>query len=572
MMNRSMTLGASLLLTLSASTVVAACTTSRTSADQCSVDAECDTIRGTAPGVSQCVLGVCQERPSAAPSSADGGTNCVSTEQCIQENGGKAFYCRAPGEGPCIPLETEACKVQGSSWKVATPIFVGVLAPLHFRKGGALVANSDAEKDVEGLKMAADEWSSATLGGLTVGRDKRPLIPVVCDTQFEQKIALSAFDHLTNTLGLSSILSLDSVAATDVLGKAIERKTFIYCDRCTGFFTPQETAGLVRTSYSIIETTYPTFGGWLATTEAKLRQGALNNGTNLRVAVIQAGAPSSTGAPTIDGLEAKLFFNGKPAAQNGDDYMRVTLPPDDASFWSALEAQVAAIVASKPDVIISYYMGRSFHLDYLPLIEAAWPAGASHKPRYIISENELYVPRLEVSVGANDELRQRITGILPNPGPDSRDAMSQFRARFKARYQKESDNVSTGLDGFYVMAFAYAASLATAGVDPDAIDGPTFAKAFARLGDPAGVRAPHVPSSIANGVRALGAGQNLDLVGTQFSLDWDPITGYPKDSYGVGCIKRDSQTGAMTIEIEGPRWNLATNEMEGTYSGTVCGY
>ncbi len=571
MKNRSTTLGASLLLTLVA-TAIGACNATPTSADQCSVDAECDTIRGTAPGISQCVAGVCQEKPSVAPSSADGGTNCVSTQQCIDDNGGKAYYCRAPGEEPCVPLETDACKVQGDAWKSATPIFVGVFAPLHFLEDGAWVANTDAEKDIDGVNMAAAEWNLATLGGLTVGSTKRPLLPIVCDTRFDQAVTLSAFDHLTNTLRLKSILSLDAIAATDVLGKAVERKTFIYCDRCTGFFAPQDTAGLMRTSYSIIEATYPPFGSWLSTTEANLRNGTLNNGSNLRVVVIEGGLPSTTGSPTIDGLEEKLVFNGKPATQNGDDYMRITIPPDDASYAAEVDAQVSAILAHKPDVIISYYVGATFHLDYLPKIEVGWPAAASHKPRYIVSENELYVPRIEVSVGANDALRHRITGILPNPGPDSREAMSQFRARYKARYQRESDNVSTGLDGLYIMGFGYAASLTTAGVDPDAIDGPTFAKAFARLGDPAGVRTPHMPSTIANGVRALGAGQSLDLVGTQFSLDWDPVTGYPADNFGVGCIKRDDQTGTMTIEIEGPYWNVATNKMEGTYAGTVCGY
>ena len=88
----------------------------------------------------------------------------------------------------------------------------------------------------------------------------------------------------------------------------------------------------------------------------------------------------------------------------------MTLPPDDEAFEEALFAQIDAIAAFKPDVVISYYMGRSFHLDYLPLIEGSWPDGTAHKPRYVISEGELYVPRLEVSVGADDELRQRITG------------------------------------------------------------------------------------------------------------------------------------------------------------------
>ena len=81
--------------------------------------------------------------------------------------------------------------------------------------------------------MASEEWSSATLGGLAVGGQKRPLLPIVCDTKYDQPTTLAAFDHLTNRLGLKAILALDSVAATDVIGKAVERKTFIYCDRCT---------------------------------------------------------------------------------------------------------------------------------------------------------------------------------------------------------------------------------------------------------------------------------------------------------------------------------------------------
>ena len=150
--------------------------------------------------------------------------------------------------------------------------------------------------------------------------------------------------------------------------------------------------------------------------------------------------------------------------------------------------------------------------------------------------------------------------------------MSQFRARFKARYQKESDNVSTGLDGFYVMAFGYAAALTNTNVVASSLGRPDVANAFARLDDPSGMRVAHTPASIAGGVRALAAGQNLDLVGTQMLLDWDPTTGYPKDNYGVGCIKRDTTTGALTIEIAEPYLNLPTQTMVGTYSGTVCGY
>lgn len=536
--------------------VANACSSS--SAEQCSIgtagDLDCEHILGVSTGQAFCDNGTCRPKGAAPPAQNDndaGPTSspCVSTAQCTAENGNKPSICKEPGIKPCIPLANDTCEVAGDGWKQAkNPIFVGVLMSKTNSADNSILSYSVTNE--KGIRLAEEEWLAATTGGLNVGGERRPIVNIYCDIKGDPDLARKSFDFVTLGAGAPAVIAETPLELAWFIDSAQQRGTFVYLTEygCDDIAPTGKLNGLCYTNVPPFNFSQPLLQEWFKETEGHIRTDRGLASTDKLKAVLLASRKGQTAstATLIDGLNAELELNGAKVSTQTTQYREInpqTFPDGSINYLATAEA----IATFSPDIVITLE-ARDFHLWYMPLIEANWPAALSYRPRYIGTDNIAFAKRFAVSVGGNEALRQRIGGVWTALDDTTQPVFDDFMARYKARYNEENlDRVTSGFDAFNGTAYGIAAALTTATVQANSLKGTDIGAGMKRLtAAPAATNL--LPSLIPAALATLANGGTIDLIGTVSSMDWDPVNGCPGADSSVFCPVRDEGTQGIYVD------------------------
>jgi hypothetical protein len=521
---------------LAVSWALSACTAA--DATQCAVDSDCEAILGVGPGAAQCNAGVCgpKIRVPTDIDAAASATPCTSNHECVQQNGGQPALCRADR---CIPVLTDTVIDATDNYKDQDPILLGFVAPLTTTSDGRVSA-SDATY-FEGVKLAVHDWDNGSQGGInTPGTPARhPIGAVFCDSKLDATTVQSCVDHMID-LKVPAIVFRTARDASAALPHALASKTLVYCSDCEATDLPATaTNGLLWFGAPALDDQIPIRVDWIQRVEADLRsERGLSAGATIKVAYLS----SAEHVQHATNFKSALTFNGVSADANGPSFLWKSI--DRASYdWHALGGELAAFA---PDIIVTSEMGSDFHFYVVPEVEARW--GAGPKPRYVASEDESFDARLRRTVGSNDGLRSRITGVwsaLPSDAViDNEETF--FEDAFEATYGYRPGGVATGFESFYALSFGLTAALA--GAQTSVPTGENLAAGMKELvgGAPEDV-VDFKASEIPRGISILQSKKKIDARGVYTDLEWDPITGIVHAGAGIWCPSREDDG---TIEPE----------------------
>jgi hypothetical protein len=276
----------------------------------------------------------------------------------------------------------------------------------------------------------------------------------------------------------------------------------------------------------------------------------------IRVALLRA--DTTVGLSVSDALFRMLRFNGKTAVENGGDYRDIGYGDNRSrEATPQLDAAVAKLLEFKPHVIAWVADELVLKSVLLPL-EEQWPKGQRYRPFHVI----LGPPSIGVIldfVGKDAERRRRFVRIN---SPTTTVASNRFTTHFNEAFHEKlstSDAPRPAYDAVYVLAYAAYA----AGDVP--MTGSSLAKGIARLVGP-GPTIEVGPAKIFNGLSALRAGQNIELLGSETRLHFDLATGEADVDAVVQCIKADEHGVAVDSVDSGMFYRAATKALQGTFA------
>lgn len=521
---------------LTAGTLIVVACSSSGQVSQCTTDGECDKLLGVAPGAGACVSGICQPKTGVA---AEGGApvvkeTCESTAKCKEQHPNEKWVCLKPGEDPCVKLTSPECDIVSPTWdklQPGSPIILGTVMSLDIKEAdGTLVPSPYDIAQTKSIALAEEEFQSQTGGIVFPGKTERsPIVTVTCNAKSDPNRISAALDHL-KSIGANSVIMRSTVDVKVAMTKAIANKQLIYAtDVPAASITGSQ--GLLWHSMSDLTTTIgPAMSYYINQMETKRKaEGPLAGGAgaNLKVAYL-----STSFAPWKvmgDYVAKTATFNGKLANAQPNDFMRIETPDAQEGATIDFQQYVQALVAFKPDVIV---MITGFHslTEYTGRIEAAWPNGVP-KPQYIMGPDELDYDRMDTLVNGNEALRKRVSGVSGWTLEATDANLLEFRARYKARYLKETvddGGGESGYEAYYALAYANIDAINNPTNVSKKITGEDLAVSLKALrSSPEATIVDFKPTSITQAIERLRTRQRIDLRGIYSELEWDDQTGAP---------------------------------------------
>ncbi len=521
---------------------------------QCTTDRDCSANAALRDRI--CEEGFCVvPRAAVNQVSNDAGDGCVTTELCTQHNSGKASVCKKTG-GPCTPWQTAQCPTIHGAWNAPNPLVVGVIQPYGVKQAnGEIAPIAYAERIERAMKLGLDELTTAAPGGIpTGGGPARPVALLFCDSVFDATLANAAMTHLTDVVGSRTIIAGGDEDLAAIRQQAIDKQVAVVCSDCIAPFPagPPVAWRIVPALAAEAD-----MAAWrVADLETRILARS-NPPSTVKVAVLATPDPGATAF--VSALTAKLVFNGKSAVANGASYtVRTTEDPRKDAVNHVAHAE--ALAAFEPDVLV-VAMGAELPARYLQLLESKWTS-AKPKPFYLTTALAFELAPFVAPIGADDDLRKRISGTRPAFDPVMQANMDAYTTRYKLAYNyKPPDGNFSGYDAFYAMAYAVAAS----STQP-LLDGPHVSAGFERLR--AGTAIDVGPEDLGLGLALLGtATSTVDLRGLVSNLSWDLATrDLVVPESGMYCFERDA-SGALVLRNDaGPRLNRVTGVVTGSYA------
>jgi hypothetical protein len=522
---------------------------------QCTTTRDCDANPSFRNRV--CEEGFCViPKVPIEPVTNDAGDGCVSSELCTQANSNRASVCKKAG-GPCTPWQTEQCPYVSGAWSDPNAIVIGSILPLTARQfNGSLTPVPYMARVRRAIDLGLEELTTELPGGVPFGNGPpRPFAIVHCDSSFDDETARSAFRHLTEVVGVQSmIVGVDADLAA-VTPLATTTKTAIACSDCVG---PLPAGPLAWRIIPPLTLEAPMAAWRVAQLEAQIKAGPTPPAT-IKVAVLLE--PGRAPEAFTAALQEKLRFNGKTVTENGSSFMIVK--PEDPLKTSVFHAKHAdTIVAFEPDVIV-VAMGSDLPVHYIPLIEAKWPVGRA-RPHYVTTNLNFEVEPFDkvLTPAADDDLRKRISGTRPGYAQDLQSNITAYELRFKQAYNfQPPDGNHSGYDAFYALAYAVLGSA----VQP-VHDGPHVSAGFERLRS--GTAIDFGPTQIGLAVALLGQPTaNIDVRGLWSHLDWNVATRDLQSDVSMYCFQRAPDGSLVAKPDAGPHLQTSTGIVTGAY---VC--
>jgi branched-chain amino acid transport system substrate-binding protein len=280
---------------------------------------------------------------------------------------------------------------------------------------------------------------------------------------------------------------------------------------------------------------------------------AMDETDKITVAMTVKGDAYGTGL--ANAASTKLVFNGAPAVQQSNEFVRKDYPEASADF----EAVTDDVVAKRPHIVLLIGTTEAV-VDILPKIENKWsmlsPAPA-YKPRYLVSDGGR-IEELTDFVGGNNELRQRVFGTAPGrTTPLYNEFVSRVKAFLGIDPGTYADNA---YDASLLLTYALVAS------SQELPTGAGINEGLKRTVGGATVTAG--PAALNTGFTALlGEDGKIDYDGVSGPLDFDVNKGEADADIDVWCIALDSQNNSV-FTSSGQYYDSASKMVVGTR--TAC--
>jgi branched-chain amino acid transport system substrate-binding protein len=185
-------------------------------------------------------------------------------------------------------------------------------------------------------------------------------------------------------------------------------------------------------------------------------------------------------------------------------------------------------------------------------IERRWPVKTKFRPNYVTS-NQLGDADLEKLAKERPDALRRLFSINTTIPAALTKFIMHHNEIFTAETIDPFNSNSAPYDAFYTAAYAIIA------LGDEPITGRSLAQSVRRLvppGEPIDVG----QAGIYKAIKLLQDGKNVDLAGSQTSLDFDPETGDPTADFTVRCIDAKRRT---TVE-SGLVFSAKSGKLEGT--------
>jgi len=535
-------LAVTLLFASDACTVV-----TNTTAVQCLSEAEC-LAKGTDFANTTCSA----ESKTCVPIVQSVGL-CQTNAECTAKNGGSSSICRKKDK-KCVVLQTAECPtVHGTKQQIENEkaIFVGLIDPASAGELGLMFNKV--------VQYVQEEFSAESGGGLpsidgTPGT--RPVVFVSCN-EFGAGIEglQRGARHLVNDVGVPSIVgpidtqNVFAIEAPILLpAKVMSIPPVSVISALNDLPNPIAPTQLIwRPTISdsaLVKVVAPFVQTLLAQKTIDL---AIRTGVEpLRVLVLAEG--NVPGVNLQRRVQDILKFNGdKTAIQNSMDtppnyavanFGDFNDPTNNPNPSRRITQALQQVYGFKPHIII-----HSSNILTVPRVfaslEALWPASSGPKPIHVSLQSSWIAKPLFDVIATDPTLKQRV--FVASTKADAGSArIGTFFLNFKQKFPEFTNSSNNPLipniyDSAYLMIYA----LAAVGNKP--ITGESIAVAMSRLGPP-GTQLTNDAENVAQSLKVLTEGGNLDLVGLSGPLDFDVKEGGVVGDSEIRCPQLSGST------------------------------
>ena len=525
-----------------------ACTVvSNTTAVQCLSEAEC-LGRGADFAGTTCSA----ESKTCVPVVQSVGL-CQTNAECTAKNGGSSSICRKK-DRKCVVLQTAECPVvHGTKEQIENEkaIFVGLIDPASSSELG-LIFNKV-------VQYVQEEFTVESGGGLpsidgTPGT--RPVVFVSCN-EFGAGIEglQRGARHLVNDIGVPSIVGpIDSqnvfaIEASILLpAKVMSITPVSVVSALNDLPNPIAPTPLIwRPAISdsaLVKVVAPFVEGLLAQRTIDLAIRAASE--PLRVLVLAEG--NIVGVTLQRRVQEILKYNGgKTAIQNSMDtppnyavanFGDFNDPTNNPNPSRKITQALQQVYGFKPHIII-----HSSNILTVPRVfaslEALWPSSSGPKPIHVSLQSS-WISKPLFDVMATDPTLNRRVFVASTKADAGSGRIGTFFLNFKQKFPEFMNAANNPLipniyDSAYLMIYA----LAAVGNKP--ILGESVAVGMTRLGPP-GMQLTDDPENVAQNLKVLTEGGNLDLVGLSGPLDFDVKEGGVLGDSEIRCPQLSGST------------------------------
>jgi len=513
-----------------------------TDAVQCETRDDCSEFPGTI-----CLDHACIVATPGTPGECRNHADCASLRD-------DPWICRA-SDAVCVPLLSEHCQTLLGDYQNDQAIFLGSLLQT---KGESATTGLPVEN---AIRLAIKDFEQAGNGlPPAPGRSaRRPLVLIGCNSGVDP---IAAARHLTNVVQVPAIIgaSFSGVTIQVATEVTIPGKTLLLSPSATSAaITQLQDDNLVWRTAPSDDLQAAAVQQFVPRVEAHLREDLSLSDEPIRLAIAYKG--DSYGRGLTDTVESALSFNGKPVAQNKDNYLRLDYGNPTAE---ALARAVEELLAFEPHIVLIFGSTGGVTGVFKPL-EEQW-ANPQYRPRYIFSDGGV-VNELWMFVNDDDELRRRIRGTVP--GTDNalfRTFRSSYNAVFDDGTSPDVFGAAGGYDAVYLLAYAAVSIGSKKITGPNLVEG---LKIVAASGNESGQALDVGLNFINDAFATIASGQALNFEGASGPLDFDVQTGEALSDIQVWCLPKDKNGQATAAVASGLFLNAKTGMLAGE-EGTIC--
>jgi branched-chain amino acid transport system substrate-binding protein len=447
-------------------------------------------------------------------------------------------------EGRCVELLSEDCNHITGDYRDDDAVLIGtLLSTVGVQSATNLQRQQAAALAVEQIN-AVGGIPPVAAGGMS-----RPLVSVSCD---EVKNLMRAARHLVEDLHVPAIVGPNTSQDTLDLSEGLTVQSG------TVLLTPTAVASSI-TDLADNDLT------WLMVPSDRQRGKLMINQVNQLETELKTGGKTTVrlaigyrndalGLGTVRSLD-DLVINGKPLGDpiNTGPMGNVIRDGYDAAATDQ-SALVTRYVEFLPDIVVLAGTAEAITQIMVPL-EQRWPAGTA-RPSYLLIDSAK-VPDL-ITAASNADLRRRVRGTGIRPGPESEAVARAFELDFRAKYGMlaTASGVGPTYDATYAIAYALAASRHLP------VKGDSVAKGLRKL--TGGSTMVTVGSStLAGAFSRLGAGENINAIGTFVPFAWDARGAIEGGMIEVWCV--GAPGGSPAYMSSGLIYDVKTGMFSGTY-------
>jgi len=494
-----------------------------------------------------------EEEGAAGAGGNDSGSGCTSHRECTPSNWSEPSVCL---EGACVPLTNDGSNctaVMGEEnlQQDVPPFVFGVLTGLPLDRWPAAQAQA----------LAVSEFSTK---GLRVGGKSALPVGVACDVVGVTSEALDAsIDHLVDTLRVPLLVS--SIEGP-LLKRSFERVHqnkdkdvfFLSTYESDPLLTTIDDDGLLWHMLSSAQDLGPTFIPLIDRAEQYVRA-SLDGESDRPIRVALIGSDLAADKDIATYIDRNLVFNGLPASENGEHYLRLEVASD---LLESLEVSTEAFVALRdfePDIVVG--IGRDEIVTALmgPLEDSR--SEGVREPFYVLSYNTLSASALPFLLESYPSLLQRLAGVN-FAAADDPTLYEEYLRSFSARFPNADGQ---GQENFYDAIYFGLYAAAGAGRVSE-LTGRDILRGMKRLINEDGRRYDVGTTDIPEVLSYLDASgsSTLALYGTMGAPTFDAGSGARFGKGSVWCISSDPENG-LRLELDVLRYDPASKTLSGEF-------